>query len=308
MVADPRHLELEDGSQVQLLDSVASLVVDEVTAQRVVVRLLAGRARVEVVPRKERTFQVVCGDVTVEVLGTAFELQRDGERTRVSVLHGRVLVRWPSGSSVLASGEAGWFPKSESEPHAPHAAPPPTVPASTGREARAVRPSSHATARKSAARTPLQPAEAASWQTRVERGDFKEAYALMVKERVSDDVQELLLAADAARLSGHPAEALPFLRRVVEQHPRDPRASLAAFTLAGVLLNQLERPREAEQAYARARSLALSPALAQDALARQVEAARRAGDTERARELASEYLQRYPNGRRVQWVRELGGL
>jgi transmembrane sensor len=125
------------------------------------------------------------------------------------------------------------------------------------------------------------------------------------RELVSDDVQELLLAADAARLSGHPAQAVPFLRRVTEQHPRDPRASLAAFTLGGVLLHQLNEPEEAEAAYARARSLALSPALAQDALARQVEAAQRAGNSARMRALAREYLRRYPEGRRVQWVRQL---
>jgi transmembrane sensor len=121
-------------------------------------------------------------------------------------------------------------------------------------------------------------------------------------------VQELLLAADAARLSGHPAQAEPFLRRVMERHASDPRASLAAFTLGGVLMNQLGRPREAEAAYARARALSLSDALAQDAVARQVEAAHRAGDTTRARKLALQYLDRYPNGRRVNAVRRFGGL
>jgi outer membrane protein assembly factor BamD (BamD/ComL family) len=48
--------------------------------------------------------------------------------------------------------------------------------------------------------------------------------------------------------------------------------------------------------------------LAEDALARQVEATYRAGDTARARTLATEYLARYPKGRRVHAVQRFGGL
>jgi transmembrane sensor len=286
--SQPRHMQFEDGSQLELLDPSARIVVDEVTRERIQVRLLTGRARVDVVPRKERSFRVQCGQVAVEVLGTSFELTREGERTRVSVLRGRVAVHWPDGSTQLTAGEVGWFPKPP--------APPLLQPTAAERR-------SHA--RKHRAR-PVAPD---SWQAQAERGDYERAYELMSEapEPVSDDVQDLLLAADAARLSGHPAQAVPYLRRVVEKHPKDPRASLAAFTLGGVLLNQLDRPREAEAEYARARTLALSPALAQDALARQVEAAQRAGDDTRMRELAREYLRRYPDGRRVQWVKQLSG-
>jgi transmembrane sensor len=282
----PRHMQFEDGSQLDLLDPTARIVVDEVTRERVSVRLLSGSVRLDVVPSKARAFRVQCGEVTVEVLGTAFEVLRAGERTRVSVQRGRVAVHTPTGSSLLSAGEVGWFPKPSAEP-APQPIAADPAPATRGA-------SKH---------------RDSGWQAQAERGDYKRAYELMPgsPERVSDDVQELLLAADSARLSGHPAQAVPFLRRVSERHPRDARASLAAFTLGGVLLNQLDRPREAEVAYARARSLALSPALAQDALARQVEAAQRAGDLQRTRELAREYLRAYPNGRRVQWVKELSG-
>jgi transmembrane sensor len=151
---------------------------------------------------------------------------------------------------------------------------------------------------------------ARTWREHAENGDFSRAYELLsqASELVPDDVQALLLAADAARLSGHPSQAVPYLRGVIDRHASDPRASLAAFTLGGVLMNQLGRPREAETAYAKARALSLSDTLAQDAVARQVEAAHRAGDTTRARKLALEYLARYPNGRRVNAVRRFGGL
>jgi transmembrane sensor len=274
-----RSLSFVDGSRAVLLDAAAEIVLSRAMDNAIDVILRAGRVRFEVAPRKERTFQVASGDVIVQVLGTGFELEHAGERTHVRVLHGRVAVRWPGGSEELGAGEAGWFPKS--------------APAATRAQ-----PVSRDRAR------------AASWRQHAERGEFQEAYRMLERDRdrVSDDVEELLLAADASRLSGHASEAVPYLQRVVDRHPSDPRAPLAAFTLGGVLMNQLGRPREAEAAYARARAMSPSSALSQDALARQVEAAHRASDVAAARALALEYLERYPDGRRVQAVRRFGGL
>jgi transmembrane sensor len=123
---------------------------------------------------------------------------------------------------------------------------------------------------------------------------------------VRDDTADLLLAADAARLSGHPAEAVPYLERVLRGHSRDPRVGLAAFTLGRVLLDELGRPGEAVDAFALARSS--GGPLAEDALARQVEAVSRAGDVTRSRELALLYQRLYPNGRRTKAVSRFGGL
>lgn len=285
-----RTVSFADGSRALLLDAAAEVVVERAAEDAIDVRLPRGRARFEVAPQKSRAFRVLCDDVIVRVIGTGFEIVRDGERSHVRVLHGRVEVSWLGGSSELGAGEAGWFPR---EPSAA--------------------PSEAAAAASSAAQEKPAPRErprAASWRQHAEQGEFQEAYRALERDRarVSDDVEELLLAADAARLSGHAAEAVPYLQRVVERHPSDPRAPLAAFTLGGVLMNQLGRPREAEAAYARARSMSPSSALSQDALARQVEAAHRASDAASARALALEYLERYPDGRRVQAVRRFGGL
>jgi len=285
-----RSVSFSDGSRAVLLDPAAEVVVDRASDTAIDVRLPAGRARFEVAPRKERTFRVACGDVVVQVLGTGFELERAGARTHVRVLHGRVAVSWQGGSEQLGAGEAGWFPKLAPAP-APVAA-------------------LEAPAEEDEQPAGRERARAASWRQHAERGEFQEAYRMLERdrERVSDDVEELLLAADASRLSGHASEAVPYLQRVVDRHPSDPRAPLAAFTLGGVLMNQLGRPREAEAAYSRARAMSPSSALSQDALARQVEAAHRASDAAAARALALEYLERYPQGRRVQAVRRFGGL
>jgi transmembrane sensor len=83
---------------------------------------------------------------------------------------------------------------------------------------------------------------------------------------------------------------------------------LAAFTLGRVLLEELGQPNEAAAAFARAEALAPRGALAQDAIAREVEAWSRAGEVSRARARAEEYLRRYPEGRRIRSVRHFGGI
>jgi transmembrane sensor len=148
-----------------------------------------------------------------------------------------------------------------------------------------------------------------SWRPLAESGRYDEARTALKQagpNAVRDTTADLLLAADAARLGGYPSEAVPYLERVVRAHASDPRASLASFTLGRVLLDELGRPREAADAFAAARR-AGGP-LAEDALAREVEATSRAGDTTRSRELAREYLTRYPKGRRLKAVARFGGL
>jgi len=157
-------------------------------------------------------------------------------------------------------------------------------------------------------RTPAS-AELSSWRPLAESGRYDEARSALEKagpNAVRDETADLLLAADAARLSGYPSEAVPYLERVVQAHASDPRSSLASFTLGRVLLDELGRPREATDAFARARK-AGGP-LAEDALAREVEAASRAGDTTRSRELARDYQMLYPKGRRAKAVARFGGL
>jgi transmembrane sensor len=303
--AAERVVSFADGSRAALLDGAAQVVVTAVSDAAVDVSLQSGRARFDVVKRPERRFRVHCDDVVVEVLGTSFELTRDGARTQVRVLRGRVAVRWPSGATELGAGQSGWFPEQRDalarQPHADVASSQVAAP----QPAEAPAPNPRATPRERS--TPPR-VNAQGWRQHAEQGDFGRAFALLDAAHVTDDVEELLLAADAARLSGHAAQAVPYLQRVADRHADDPRAPLAAFTLGGVLLNQLGRPVEAEAAYARARALAPDGSLAQDALARQVEAAHRGDQAARARTLAREYLERYPEGRRAQAVRRFGGL
>lgn len=177
---------------------------------------------------------------------------------------------------------------------------------------------------------PLPPAvpmpnEPESWQALAHEGQFEQAYRLaygppaeaagtrrpaepsLLREREVVP-SELLLLADVARLSHHPADAVAPLSRLLREHAADPRAPLAAFTLGRVLLDELGRPREAAQSFLRVQELDPSGPLSQDALAREVEAWSRAGEGASARARALQYVQKYPTGRRLRSVRHFGEL
>jgi len=249
--------------------------------------LRSGGARFTAPHDVAHPFVVVAGDVVVEDLGTTFAVRYVGEdRLDVAVEQGRVKVRARGEDTELVGGQSLEL-------------------AVTRPEATVESPSALPTAPT----TPPTTSSTASWRPLAERGRYDEAHIALKKagpNAVRDQTADLLLAADAARLSGHPGESVPYLERVVRGHSSDPRSSLASFTLGRVLLDELGRPREAADAFARAR--ATGGPLAEDALAREVEAASRAGDTSRSRELAREYNKLYPQGRRAKAVSRFGGL
>jgi transmembrane sensor len=240
------------------------------TPEQVTLRLDAGSARFSVVPNARRRFQILAGAVTVQVIGTVFT------------------VTAPAGERELGAGESGRFDQAPPpEKVEPAPAPAPVV---------EVLP---------------PPRVVPAWRALAQDGDYAAAFAELEREgskSVRDVAEDLLLAADASRLGGRPDKAVPYLERLVRRYPRDARAPLAAFTLGRTLLEQLGRPREAAQAFATARRLGGPGGLAEDALAREVESWSRAGDTALARERATEFLKRYPAGRRAAAVRRLGGI
>jgi transmembrane sensor len=265
-------LRLDDGSVATPLESGSELAVVEQSRQRVSLALGRGRERFEVAPAPERPFSVRAGDVTVTVVGTVFTVERVADRVGVLVEQGTVRVDWESGTRYLGPGESGWFPPLlvRAEPSA-HSAPPPQHVARVG--SRDVPSAEVHASPNSPARSPAE---------------------------------ELLSAADAARLAGRTEEGANLLYRLLREHGSDPRAPLAAFTLGRVLMMELGRPRDAAAAFATVRTLQPSGPFAEDALAREVEAWAKARQPDRARARALEYVRLYPNGRRTDSVRSYG--
>ncbi|HVY30841.1 MAG TPA: FecR family protein [Polyangiaceae bacterium] len=264
-LAPSPKMTFADGSVARVSDG-GELVVKLASAERIESLLAAGAADFEVTKHAERDFVVVAGPVRVRVVGTRFRVERAGERTRVSVTEGKVEVQEGEVRVYLEAGESRFFPSAE--PIAKEA-------------------------------VPQQSSGRARFLELARSGEFKAAYLLMSQTpgAVGSSAEDLLLAADAARLSGHPEQALGYLRRVTTEHASDSRAPLSAFTLGRVLLSQLSRPGEAAEAFALARRLKPGGGLAEDALAREAEARAAAGSRERAQGLARDYLARYPQGK-----------
>jgi transmembrane sensor len=311
-VGDPGLLmQLADGSTVTAVGVGVRIEPVRVTATDVVVRLRSGSARFSVTPSPSRTFCVLVDDYSVTVLGTAFTIKLADRSVGVAVERGVVAVAGPGTERRLERGVSETFPllphaeasglaRSEAVPEAMSAAEP------TNAASPAPGPTNPPSSVDAAPR-----GSAPSWRDLAHRGEYGKSFELLQRQgrtAVRDNVGELLLAADVARLSGHPSAAEPALRTVLRRHARDSRAPLAAFTLGRVLLDELERPVEAAETFALARKLAPDGPLAQDAQAREVESWARAGQANRAKSLAETYLKAYPKSPRAKAVRHYGGI
>lgn len=342
-----QSLRFSDGSTVRLLDPDSRVLerpapASERPGQTTTALLQRGGARFDIVQNPARLFRVEAGAVTTEVLGTVFTVERIGARTRVAVERGRVRVLWPAGRRELGAGEHGTFPPEVTPPLRGAAAPGEGPPVPRGGTAAPAATASRAPARPAlaapaapadgprgapaeASGAPAEvsgapadapavpdpaPAAGSDWIALAQEGRFDSAYERLQQAGAGTlrGPTELLLAADVARLSRHPAAAVAPLRQVLRDFPRDPRAPLAAFTLGRGLLDALGRPREAAEAFRKAQDLEPDGPLAADALAREVEAWSRAGESARARERARLYLMRYPDGDRQRSVRRYGEL
>lgn len=287
---------LSDGSVVMPLDPTSRLLAKTVSPRLVELELLAGSARFDVTPDREREFRVNAGRVAIVVVGTKFSVERHNERTAVAVQHGRVRVEWERGHQLLQPGERGIFPPFEAaaeavpvrSPEAPNPAAAPSV------------------------RPRVLPARSrADWRVPARRGEFAVAYRMLSDRSrpvTPANVDDLLLAADVARKSGHAPDSVSYLERALALHAGDARSAVVAFTLGRVRLADLNDPEGAALAFARARAAAPQGPLAEDALAREVEARSRSGDRLRARALAEEYVKLWPSGSRMAAVRHFGGL
>ncbi len=255
-----------------------------------------------------KPYRVVAGQVEVVVGNARFLVERADGQVLVSVESGEVRVRWPGGTRSLAAGESGRFAAESAEPAQPADTRPPPVPVPVPDEPNT--PTEPTTAPSRNERPPSRTKDARrTWQELARGGEFDAAWKqLPPSHAVRDLPEELLLAADVARLSHHSAEAVAPLQQCIARHANDPRTPLAAFTLGRVLLDELGRPRPAAEAFDTARRLAPEGPLAEDALARSVESWARAGETAKAHELAVDYLNRYPGGRRAAAVRHHGGV
>lgn len=330
----PSALRLADGSLASPRKNSAVAVRQE-GASRVVVELLHGSAEFAVTKNPGRLFRVETSGVAVEVLGTRFVVDKqpinDGWRVAVTVTEGRVRVLFSAQQAQLAAGERAEFqvPRDAIAPASPEPPTPTQLGSARPTVTRAKSPSVATATPPPTSPVPTAATEPPRWQQLARQGQYDQAYALLTQQSAQPgsapvagegavilsplastrhSAADLLLLADVARLSHHPDTAVASLRQLLDGHSDDPRAPLAAFTLGRILLDDLGRSREAAESFQRTQALDGDGPMAQDALAREVEAWSRAGDRTRCRERAQKYIQRYPSGRRLQAVRHYADL
>jgi transmembrane sensor len=297
-----REISLADGSRIWLAPGagIEPLQSTGVSFSAVVTR---GRADFDVRPGGPRHWTVECGLATVEVVGTAFGCEREHGRLRVIVRHGAVLVRGervPNRARRLAAGETLEISDLAEAPAAGEAAP--TAPVQPPEKTGPSDAPSPQAGPASPRREPVKGAGTAVWRVLARHGRHDEAFASLGSDGLRREserlgVHDLLALADVARLSGHPAEAVRPLERILVEFATDSQAPLAAFALGRVELDSLGHARAATSAFRKALALGIPRGLREDVLARLVEACARSGDASAARQAAEVYRTEFPDGR-----------
>jgi transmembrane sensor len=297
-------LSLSDGSYIVLAGG-ARLEPLESSRSTFIAIVARGNATFDVRPGGPRRWEIECGLATVEVLGTHFDIERSPGRLRVAVARGQVLVRGervPDRARRLAAGEA--LEVVDVTATAPAAPPPAEIPGA-GDDPAQEEDQSGSPSPSESERTP-----AGAWRDLARRGQHREAFATLGahglrREARRVGVADLFALADVARLSGHPAEAVAPLDRIVSSFASDPQAPLAAFALGRLELDSLARPARAAAALNKALALGAPQSLREDVRARLVEAYVRAGDQAAARSAADAYRREFPDGRHTRTIRSL---
>ncbi|HYP90385.1 MAG TPA: tetratricopeptide repeat protein [Polyangiaceae bacterium] len=159
------------------------------------------------------------------------------------------------------------------------------------------------------ANEPLSAVEVAEWERLAEAGDFRAAKLALDRTggfgraAARASAGQLLVLADIARAAGDREHAAQALRRVLASYVSAPEAPLAAWTLGNLLEQAGDRPGAAD-AYATYRRLSPTGDFAEDAAARQVDAALSQGNLELGRRAMEEYAENFPKGRRIAELRK----
>ena len=281
---------------VQPLGESCRVDVVATSDSRVELAVRSGAARFDVVPSRTRTVEVKAGVVRVLVVGTVFVVDRRNDGVIVTVQRGVVQVEHPGGRTELTadSDNARGYFSFAGRSRLPTVDDDEAAPGDDARPAESDDETASDETSKVVERKPKPKRN--GWRPLARAGKYKEAFAELDKtpDDVRDRPNELLLAADVARLSGHPGKAVPYLDKVIKRYPKDPRAPSAAFTLGRVQLYSLGQAGQAAKSFNTARILAPNGPLAADALAREAESWQRAGNTARGKTLARDYLRPLP--------------
>jgi hypothetical protein len=312
LVAEELHgpVRLDDGSSISLgPGGRGRLVADAATVR---FDLHEGRASFDVVPERKRTWTIRAGKNEVRVVGTRFSVFfGSGEAFEVEVERGIVAVQVPDRNArmELNAGDRLYGRPGQLEvahgaaskaPSAPASAPAPESELDDAPGSQAPAPVPEVLEPTALPPTPEQLAARSEWQVRYREGKYAESLALARAHGVSKRLNELspgALAelADAARLGGDPDLAVRALTLLIQRFPGAAEARDGRFLLGRVhvLRGDAVAAIDAFEVYLRSGS---AGRYANETRGRLMELHSERGETERARELARQYLEVAPKG------------
>lgn len=244
--------------------------------------LTQGEATFAVTEPLPKPLAIQVRDLVVKDIGTTFSVAMQPNKTVVvSVSQGLVQVTGPNTDVFIKAGHMRRFPWGQAEQ------------AGLTKNAQGGARPKEQPVKPLVATTQTEPT-LPRWVELAESKNYQEAYVRLAAEAPAEEslsASELLLAADAARLSHHEQQALPFLDNFLGRFPQDDSVPLVRFTKGKVLMS-LGQHLQAAQAFEEIQT----GVLAQEAFVRAIEARVRAGDRTSAEALARQYERRFPSG------------
>ncbi|MBN2716429.1 MAG: FecR domain-containing protein [Deltaproteobacteria bacterium] len=159
----------------------------------------------------------------------------------------------------------------------------------------------------SASPVPSRPEDMPQWKALARSQNFDAAYMALPAFTFSTlsgahwPPDDLFLLSDIARVTGHPREACLALGELIRRYPGNPRAGIAAYTMARVTSESLKQPSQGAVYYEQALTLGISKALRETALMRLIQAYRHSLP-EKAQHYRDIYLAEYPGGRYLEEI------
>ncbi len=306
--AEPLPVSFSDGS-VLLLEPEARGRVMELGDSGARFVLEQGKLSASVVHREASSWTVVAGPFEVRVTGTRFDVQWTpaAESFELRLLEGSVQVTGPSlgsgravraGESLVVALRERAVDPSPARPAASSLTPEPR-PAAPSLEAPAAAPSSRRADTLPALRALSVAGDYAELMRIAEASGFTE---LCLRAGPAD----LMLLADAARLSGKTERAAQALGLLRDRFARHPSAATAAFLLGRIALERDGAAARAARWFETYLDEQPSGPLAGDALIRLSECRATLGDADGARSAARRYLTAHPQGPHAERARRLG--
>lgn len=309
---EPRQIAFADGSRIDLAKT-SSLRVLSNSGGSFVSKLDRGEAVFHVTPGGSRRWIVEAGDVTVEVVGTVFTVNRDEGGVSVAVERGIVLVRGqvPGGEVRLTQGQMVSSRRAtlklSAEIDLPSKKPAAVMPERNGRAtslAISLSELADEVPGELPDEVPGDRADEVLGDGESDETDVKSAAGADTTDPSRLTLTELLDHADAARRAGNNEKAATyFYLASLRADPGDARRGIAALSFARVSSDQTTIVRTLVRGLS-----TMPPSLREPALARLVRAAQKAGNAPLATKYAHMYLEEFPVGPRIDLVKSWAGL